>query len=121
LSPETIPSTPTPVTESTEQPEARVVQQYDPTPWYAKISLNGKTFRSAQEYTDYMSENKLWGTHPTHTMTQEEWEAIKAKKLAETGEVLGTVKFVAKDDPTSVGKPEEATPEPEKKDETKVD
>jgi hypothetical protein len=62
--------------------------------WFEKIKMpDGTTFKTAEEYNNYMTVHRLWGPHPDHTMTQAEWEVIKAKRLAETGEVLGTVKF----------------------------
>jgi ubiquinone biosynthesis protein Coq4 len=64
--------------------------------WVAKINVNGRTFRTAKEYTDYMTENKLWGKHYP-PLTKAEWEEMKAKKLSETGTDLGTLKFTPGD------------------------
>ncbi len=61
--------------------------------WFEHIEIDGRKFATAKEYTDYMTEHRLWGPH-TKPFTHEEWEATKAKKLAETGEVLGTAQFV---------------------------
>jgi hypothetical protein len=61
--------------------------------WVARLNVDGRTFRTAKEYTNYMDENRLWGKHSEH-LTHEEWEAMKAKSRTETGEDLGTLKFV---------------------------
>ena len=57
-----------------------IAKEYDPTAWYAQININGATFQSGAEYVKYMTENRKWGPHPDHTMTEAEFAAYKAAK-----------------------------------------
>ena len=61
--------------------------------WFEKIELDGMHFATAKEYTDYITEHRIWGPHPK-SPTHEEWEAMKKKAHDESGLELGTPQFV---------------------------